>query len=55
MAQQQYSRISISNKSRAYIPAQGMARAKRFDADAAIDGYLHIYRQVIERKGKHER
>ena len=44
--------LSLNEADRAAIVAQGMAWAKRFDADAAIEGYLRVYRQVIERERK---
>ena len=41
--------LSLDEADRADIVAQGIANARRFNADTAIEGYLRIYRQVIER------
>ncbi len=45
--------LSLDEADRADIVAQGVAWARSFDADAAIKGYLRVYRQVIEREGTH--
>lgn len=42
--------LSLDEAERAILVARGLAWAKRFDADAAIEGYLRVYRQVIERE-----
>ena len=47
--------LSLDEAARAAIVAQGIATAKRFDADAAIEGYLRIYRQVIDWESKRDR
>ena len=44
--------LSLDEADRAALAAQGIAWAKSFDADAAIEGYLRVYRQVIERESK---
>ncbi|MGB2833339.1 MAG: glycosyltransferase [Methylotenera sp.] len=45
--------LSLDAAARADILAQGVAWAGRFDGDAAIEGYLHIYRQVVEWEHTH--
>lgn len=41
-------KLLADEAARADLSAQGVAWAGRFNADAAIEGYLRIYRQVIE-------
>ncbi len=42
--------LSLGEADRAELVEQGIAWAKNFDADVAIEGYLGIYRQVLERE-----
>jgi glycosyltransferase involved in cell wall biosynthesis len=42
--------LSLDEAGRASLAAEGIAWAKRFDPGAAIEGYLRVYRQVIERE-----
>lgn len=45
--------LNLDEVGRADVVAQGVAWTKRFDADAAIEGYLRIYRQVVEWERTH--
>ena len=47
--------LSLNEADRASLAAQGIAWANSFDADAAIEGYLRVYRRVIERENTHPR
>ena len=45
--------LNLDEIDRANIVAQGLAWVERFDADTAIEGYLSIYRQVVEWEHTH--
>jgi len=45
--------LSLDAADRADILAQGVAWARSFDTDAAIEGYLRVYRQVVEWESTH--
>ncbi len=47
--------LDLDEADRTALVAQGIAWAKHFDPDAAIEGYLRIYRQVMERESTHQR
>lgn len=45
--------LGLDEADRADMMAQGVAWSGRFDADTAIEGYLRIYRQVVEWEKKY--
>ena len=45
--------LSLDEASRAELVAQGIAWTERFDGDAAIEGYLRVYQQVIDWEATH--
>ena len=40
--------LNLDEAARADVVAQGIAWVERFNTDAAIEGYLRVYRQVVE-------
>jgi hypothetical protein len=40
--------LNLDEAARADVVAQGITWVERFNADAAIEGYLRVYRQVVE-------
>ena len=45
--------LNLDDVDRAELVAEGLAWVERFDADTAIEGYLSIYRQVVEWEHTH--